>query len=123
MVVCTHCQNQCEVAKRAMSVACPHCRKRLILEDYAIKNYTSVRELVTCGDVVVEKRGHVRARIRAGNLTVRGKIQGDVTARGSVKIGKTGHLIGNLEASVLEIEGGAVLEGFLRIGAAPPEKT
>ena len=106
-----------------MSIFCPHCRKRLILEDYAIKNYTSVRELVTCGDVVVEKRGHVRARIKAGNLTVRGKIQGDVTARGSVKIGKTGHLIGDLEASVLEIEGGAVLKGFLRIGGAPPEKT
>ncbi len=122
-VVCTHCHNECEVARRAMSVFCPHCRKCLILEDYAIKNYTSVRELVTCGDVVVEKRGHVRARIKAGNLTVRGKIQGDVTARGSVKIRRTGHLIGNLEASVLEIEGGAVLEGFLRIGAAPPAKT
>ncbi len=122
-VVCTHCQNECEVAKRAMSVFCPHCRKRLILEDYAIKNYTSVRELVTCGDVVVEKRGHVRARVKAGNLTVRGKIQGDVTARGSVKIGKTAHLIGDLEASILEIEDGAVLEGFLRISGASPEKT
>ncbi len=122
-VVCTHCQNECEVAKRAMSVFCPHCRKRLILEDYAIKNYTSVRELVTCGDVVIEKRGHVRARIKASNLTLKGKIQGDVTARGSVKIGKTAHLIGNLEASVLEIEGGAVLKGFLRIGDATPPKT
>ena len=72
---------------------------------------------------MVEKRGHVRARIKAGNLTVRGKIQGDVTARGSVKIGKTGRLIGDLEASVLEIEGGAVLQGFLRIGVAPLAKT
>ncbi len=122
-VVCTHCHHECEVANRAMSVVCPHCHKRLILEDYAIKNYTSVRELVTCGDVVVEKRGHVRARIKAGNLTVRGKIQGDVTARQSVKIEKTGHLIGDLEASVLEIEGGAVLEGFLRIGGAPLAQT
>ncbi len=121
-VVCTHCQDECEVAKRAMSVFCPHCRKRLILEDYAIKNYTSVRELVTCGDVVVEKRGHVRARVKAGNLTVRGKIQGDVTARGFVKIGKTAHLIGDLEASILEIEDGAVLEGFLSIGSALPVK-
>ena len=122
-VVCTHCQNECEVSRRAMSIFCPHCRKRLILEDYAIKNYTSVRELVTCGDVVVEKRGQIRARIKAGTLTVRGKIQGDVTACGSVKIGKTGHLIGDLEASALEIGGGAVLEGFLRIGGAPPAKT
>ncbi len=119
MVVCTHCQIECEVAKRAMSIFCPHCRKRLIIEDYAIKNYTSVRELVTCGDVVVEQRGHVRARIKVCNLIVKGKIQGDVTARGSVKIGKTGHLIGDLEATVLEIEGGAVLEDFLRIGGAP----
>jgi cytoskeletal protein CcmA (bactofilin family) len=54
---------------------------------------------------------------------VRGKIQGDVTARGSVKIGKTAHLIGDLEASILEIEDGAVLKGFLRISGASPEKT
>lgn len=122
-VVCTHCQADCVAAKRAMSIFCPHCRKRLILEDYAIKNYTSVRELVTCGDVVIEKRGHVRARIKAGNLTLKGKVQGDVTARGSVMIGKTGHLIGDLEASVLEIEVGAVLQGYLRIGAASLTKT
>ena len=40
-------------------------RKRLIIEDYKIKTYKSVRELLTCGDIVVEKRGHVRALIKA----------------------------------------------------------
>lgn len=118
-VICTHCQETSIVAKRAMSVVCPNCRKRLILEDYQIKNYTSVRELVTCGDILVDKRGHVRACIKAGTLTVKGQVQGDVWARGLVKISKTGRFVGALTAPRLQIEDGAVVEGFLKIGDTP----
>lgn len=117
-VACTHCNGICKVSRKAMSIFCPHCRKRLILEDYHIKSYMSVRELVTCGDVTVEKKGHVRATIRARNLTVRGKVHGDVTAHGLVKIGKTGLFIGELQAPSLHIDGGAVLDGFIRIDSS-----
>ncbi len=105
-----------------MSIFCPHCRKRLILENYQIKSYTSVRELVTCGDIVVERRGHVRASIKAGNLTVKGKVQGDISARGLVKISKTGRFEGELRAPALRIEGGAILHGFLHIGGTTSPK-
>jgi len=118
-VVCTHCQEVSEVAQRAMSVFCPHCRKRLIIEDYKIKTYKSVRELLTCGDIVVEKRGHVRALIKAGNLTVKGKVYGDVVALGTVDVRKSGYLKGDVEASRLRIETGAELYGFMRIGGHP----
>jgi len=118
-VVCTYCAKDVEVAQRAMSVFCPHCKKRLILEDYKIDGYYAVREFFTCGDVVVEKKGHVVAPIRATNLTVKGKVQGHVTARGQVEIKKNGWFKGELEAPVLVVENGAVFEGFVRIGAAP----
>lgn len=101
-----------------MSVFCPNCRKRLVLEDYRIKSYRNVRELATGGDIVVEKKGHIKAQIKAGNLTVRGKVNGPVSACGAVHISKTGSLEGDLEAPVLTVESGAVLIGFLRIG--PP---
>src|SRR3990170_1645941 len=89
-VFCTHCAQVMEVSARAMSVFCPHCKKRLILEDYKINSYYAVREFYTCGDIIVEKSGHVSAPIRVANLTVKGKVQGRVTARGVVNIAKTG---------------------------------
>jgi hypothetical protein len=115
-VLCTYCGRPTEVARRAMSVFCPHCKKRLILEDFKIRSYYAVREFYTCGDIVVERKGHVVAPIRVGNLTVKGKVQGDVTARGTVTIGKTGWFKGRLEAPHLHLETGAVLDGYLRIG-------
>ncbi len=117
-VFCTHCAQVMEVAVRAMSVFCPHCKKRLILEDFKIDSYYAVREFSTCGDVVVEKKGHVVAPIKAGNLTVKGKVQGHVTARGQVEIKRTGWFKGDLEAPCLVVENGAVLDGFVRIGPA-----
>lgn len=115
-VTCTHCVRPTEVARRAMSVFCPHCKKRLILEDFKIDSYYAVREFSTCGDVVVEKKGHVVAPIKAGSLTVKGKVQGHVTACGQVEIKKTGWFKGDLEAQCLVVECGAVLDGFVRIG-------
>lgn len=117
-VICTHCEKGCEVGRRAMSVFCPHCRKRLILEDFRITGYHGVREFATCGDVVVERGGNVAAFIKVGSLTVKGTVRGDVISRGRVKIHRTGWLQGDIQAPVLCVEGGARLSGFLRIG--PP---
>ncbi len=115
-VLCTHCAQSTEVAKRAMSVFCPHCKKRLILEDFKVKSYYAVREFFTCGDIVVERKGHVVAPIKARNLTVKGKVEGRVIARGKVRVHKTGHLRGELDAPSLLIDPGGVFDGFLRIG-------
>lgn len=117
-VVCTHCNRVSEAGQRAMSVFCPHCHKRVILENYRIRSYHAATEFATCGDIVVERRGHVVAPIKVGNLTVRGKIQGRVAARGLVRISKTGNLKGDIDAPCLVVEPGAVLNGFLRIGPA-----
>lgn len=104
-----------------MSIFCPNCRKRLILEDYKIKSYHAVRELFTCGDVVVEKRGHVVANVMAQSLTVKGRMKGPIQARGVIRVTKTGELVGDVEATSLAIEKGAKFDGFVRINAPPPE--
>lgn len=117
-VHCTHCGKPTDVARRAMSVFCPHCRQRLILEDFKIQTYYAVRDFSTCGDIVVEKKGHVVAPIKAHNLTVRGKVQGRVIARGRVLICKTASFKGDITAPVIEIEAGAAVDAFLNIGVA-----
>lgn len=119
-VACIHCEKPVDVGKRAMSVFCPHCRKRLIVEDYKITGYTATRELFTSGNLVIEKRGHVSASVKANNITVRGKMQGKVTARGCARIDKTGWFKGDLEAPRLSVHAGAVLDAYLRIGQAQP---
>jgi hypothetical protein len=120
-VVCTHCEKPCEVGQRAMSIFCPHCRKRLILEDFKITGYHGVREFATCGDVIVEKNGNVAALVKVGALTVKGKVQGNVIARDRVKIHKTGWLHGDIKAPVLCVESGAKLNGYLCIGQPKPK--
>jgi len=119
-VICTHCEQPNSVARRAMSVFCSSCRKRLILEDYRIDSYYAVRDFSTCGDIVVEKGGFVVAPIKVGNLTIKGKVQGQVIARGTVLIDKSGQCKGDIEAAGLIIEHGGSYDGRLRIGCAPP---
>ncbi len=116
---CTHCGYVSEVARRAMSIFCPQCRKRLILEDFKVDSYYAVREFSTSGDIVVERKGHVVAPIKVGNLTVKGKVQGTVCARGEVKLTRTGWFKGEIEAKSLCVETGGVLDAVLRIGVAP----
>ena len=122
-VVCTHCGGSVDVARRAMSVFCPYCKTRLILENYRIKTYHASRLFATCGDIVVEKSGLVSAPIRAENLTVRGRVQGDVEARGVVQVAATGQVRGDICATRLVVSSGAQLNGFCRIqpeSADPP---
>ena len=114
-VACTHCGGSLQVAARAMSVFCPHCKQRLILEDYRVKAYKATRLFATCGDIVVEKSGFVSAPIRVQNLTVRGRVQGDIDARGVVAVSSTGRIRGDIKATRLTVASGATLDGFFRI--------
>ncbi len=114
-VQCTQCGQESEVAKRAMSVFCPHCKERVILENYTVKSYHASRLFATCGDIIVEKSGIVSAIIRVQNLTIKGQVQGHVEARGSVHIAKTGKVRGDIQAPRLSVADGAVINGFIRI--------
>lgn len=115
-VACTYCAGAVDVALRAMSVFCPLCKKRLVLEDFKIDSYYAVREFFTCGEIVVEKKGHVVASIRGGTLIVKGKVQGHATVRGAVQIKKSGQFRGELQAPGLVIEEGAVFDAVVSIG-------
>ena len=121
-IICTHCEQTSEASSRAMSISCPSCHQRVILEDYKIRGYYGVNDFATCGDIVVEKSGFVAAPIKVASLTVKGKVHGNVVARGSVSVKKTGSLTGNVEAPSLLVEKGGVFTGDVHIGPAPPAK-
>lgn len=115
-VDCPHCDKPLEVGARSMSIFCPHCRQRVILENIKIKTYHATRDFVTAGDVTVERNGTLSAPTRVINLTVKGKVWGNVSARQRVCVKKTGSIKGNVETPSLIVDPGGVLVGHCRIG-------
>lgn len=66
-------------------------------------------ELRASGDVEVE--GTVSALVEARNITIRGTVNGDVTARNRLALAGSGALAGNAKIGRLSIEDGATLNG------------
>ena len=116
-VTCPWCDRALEVVARSMSMFCPHCNQRVILEDFKIKSYHGVKEFVTLGNVTVEKNGTLSAPTRATNLTVKGKVWGDVKVSERVQIKRTGLVRGDVVAPSLIVDEGGVLVGRCVIGA------
>ncbi len=120
-VRCPECGDRFEVAAKALSVACPHCSRRVILEDYRIKGYHASRDFATAGDIVVERAATVSAPIKVQHLKVKGNLRGAVLARGSVEVTRTGELRGDVTSPSLVVQRGGTLEGYCCIGVAPPK--
>jgi len=125
-IVCFHCDKPQEVSRKAMSVTCKFCYKRLTLNDEVIQKYEAKRAIETVGIVTVERRGNVIAdRVVCGGLIVRGKVKGAVISKGPVLVGPEAELKGNVTAPTLAVGAGAILEGQYAIGprkngSAPP---
>jgi hypothetical protein len=116
-IVCFHCGKPQDVSRRAMSVTCKFCYKRLTLQDEVIQKYEAKRAIETVGIVTVEKKGNVVTdRVVCGGLIVRGKVKGSVISRGPVLVGPEAELKGNVTAPTLAVGAGAVLEGRYAIG-------
>lgn len=75
--------------------------------------------MIECqGDVVIGENGTAHSNIAARNVTIAGKIFGDVTTRGKLTILASGSLQGNVTAHALVIEEGGRLNGTTRMDKA-----
>ncbi len=122
IVPCTYCSEPIQVSKSAMSIFCPHCHKRVVCEDYTIKSYHAVRLFATCGDIVIEKKGHVVAPIMANSLIVRGLVKGNVKVQDVVEIEPGATIQGDVEGPRMILHDGAKLIGACRIVRRPVTK-
>ena len=68
-------------------------------------------ELKASGDVAVESTATVQATIEGANVTVRGQVTGNVSARRRLTLGGSGHLNGDVRVGRLTVEDGATLNG------------
>jgi cytoskeletal protein CcmA (bactofilin family) len=78
------------------------------------------------GDLTVSPSGQVNADITAGNVTVFGRVTGNVFPAERMEIRKNGSLLGDVKAARIIVEDGAVLQGRVDVmkrgtdsGAAP----
>ena len=123
-VLCHHCNRPIDVAIGAMTVNCRHCHRRVVLEDLKIKAYHAVVRLETAGKVEVLAKAQVVAEVRVNEFIVKGKVKGNVTCLGPVRLGKKAEVLGDICCRSLKVELGAVIEGFVEVDPsyqpAPP---
>jgi cytoskeletal protein CcmA (bactofilin family) len=68
-------------------------------------------ELKASGDVTVDSGATIQASIEGANVSVRGNVNGNVTARRRLTLGGSGRLIGDVRVGRLTVEDGASLNG------------
>jgi len=68
-------------------------------------------EIECRGDVIIGESGMARATIIAQDMTIAGKVYGDVTTKGRLIITSSGHLSGHISAHSLVIQEGGTISG------------
>lgn len=117
-VQCYHCRRAFTVPARAMSCSCPHCYKRVTIDDLVVSGNCWAARLQTCGFLTVERKGHLVAsaiEARVG-MQIDGYVEGDIASGGKVWLGPRARVKGGIAAPSIHIEQGATLDGgFFRV--------
>jgi len=79
-------------------------------------------DVKTSGKLVVSETASIRGHIYAADLVVHGKVYGDVYITNKAHISNKALVKGDVNAMVLEIEEGAVVEGAIRKNVQPVSK-
>ena len=72
----------------------------------------------TKGTLVIGDRAVVKAKIEAGSVICKGKIQGEVVAKESIKLLSPGLIDGTMSAPRLSVENGGAFNGHVSMGAS-----
>ena len=68
-------------------------------------------ELKASGSVMIDSNANVQASIEGTNVSVRGQVTGNVTAKRRLTLGGSGRLNGDVKVGRLTVEDGATLNG------------
>ena len=73
-------------------------------------------ELRVSGNIDVAAGANVKALLDGANVTLKGQVEGAVTARDKLTLGKNARLSGDIAVRRLQIDDGATLNGHVRMG-------
>ena len=68
------------------------------------------------GNIEIGNGTTVKALLEASNVTIKGVVEGKLTARDKLTLGKSARLNGDVQVRRLQIEDGASLNGYVRMG-------
>ena len=68
-------------------------------------------DLKASGDITVDSTATIQAGVEGANISVRGQVTGNVTARKRLTLGGSGRLNGDVRVGRLTVEDGATLNG------------
>jgi len=73
-------------------------------------------ELHVTGNVEVTSAANVKALIEGANVTLKGSVEGLVTAKDKLTLGRNAKLSGDVQVKRLQIDDGATFNGHIRMG-------
>lgn len=76
-------------------------------------------EIKTEGDIIIGKKGEIKANITAGCVVIGGRVEGDVIALRRLELQPQSQLIGNIKTSNLIVGEGVSLRGNCSIEQTP----
>ncbi|MEI8360611.1 MAG: polymer-forming cytoskeletal protein [bacterium] len=71
--------------------------------------------ITTLGSLFFGEKSHITAQISGGNAKILGKVNGDIKLSGSIDLGKNAEVVGNISATSISIEHGAIINGHIII--------
>ncbi|MBM4056110.1 MAG: hypothetical protein FJ264_15870 [Planctomycetes bacterium] len=114
-VFCFKCGKEIYADKNAQAVSCVYCYNRNDLSDYKVKSILG-KNLQTHGTLYLKKKGTIDiSSVLVGNAVIEGKINGDLTAMGTVEILKHGEVYGKITCRKLIVKKGGIFEGSVRM--------
>ena len=75
-------------------------------------------EILCHGMLTIGEEAEIRAKISGEVVVIRGKVEGDVTAKEKVELGAPARLLGNIDAPRLVVTEGVVFDGYCAMGGA-----
>jgi cytoskeletal protein CcmA (bactofilin family) len=73
--------------------------------------------------LTVGSKGQVEAEVRAANVTISGKLEGNISATGRVEITKDADFNGEIKSKSISVEDGAYLKAVIELEREPTKKT
>ena len=73
-------------------------------------------EVRVTGNIDVANGATVRALLEGSNVTLKGQVEGAVTARDKLTLGRNARVQGDIQVKRLQIDDGATLNGHVRMG-------
>lgn len=84
-------------------------------EDLVIRGRFKGKIDIKNNDLTVENHADIDAEIHARNITIRGRVKGDIQASGKVFIEKEGQMVGDIAAARISIVEGAQFRGNMKM--------